>query len=88
MLLTVQIDTLRSYCLEYHCSHNMLHVASVSMISLIDIHPVFTEQSEFECFYRGFHLPMGSRTESVSMRKPIHKLSLVVLSTHEFHANL
>ena len=57
MLLTVKIDTLRSYCLEYPCSHNMLHVACVSMISLIDIHPVFTNSQSLNVSIEDFNFP-------------------------------
>ena len=40
---TVQLDTLSPACLQYACSDNMIHVARGPMTSLIDIHPVFTE---------------------------------------------
>ena len=43
---TVQLHTLCPNCLEIPCSHNMPHVACVSMTSLINIYQVFTEKNQ------------------------------------------
>ena len=66
----------------YSCSHNTCHVTS-----LIDIHQVFVEKSEMECFYGGFRLPRCLTTESLSMGRSIHKLSQLKLIFPPKHNN-
>ena len=75
---TVQLDTLSPACLQYACSDYMIHVAREPITSLIDIHPVFTENLDLKCFYRvGKFLSMG---------RPIHKLSASCTPTANFRA--
>ena len=75
---TVQLDTLSPACLQYACSDNMIHVARGPITSLIDIHPVFTENLDLKCFYR-----VG---KFLSMATLIHKLSFTCTTGANFPA--